>query len=78
MNGGSVSTRIKEELRITVALIAKAAEALETTVDRTKLSKTDVVNRAIQLYEFVDSELSNDAELMIRRPDGSTHMIKLL
>jgi hypothetical protein len=63
--------------RITVALVAKAAADLQATHDRTRLSKTDIVNRAITLYEFIDTELSAGSELIVRR-DGKEHIIKLL
>lgn len=63
--------------RITVALVRKAGEDLQTTQERTGLSKTDIVNRAISLYEFIDAELSAKAELIVRR-DGKEHIIKLL
>jgi hypothetical protein len=63
--------------RITVALVAKAAADLQNVHERTRLSKTDIVNRAISLYEFVDAELSAGAELVVRR-DGQEHLIKLL
>jgi hypothetical protein len=64
--------------RITVALIARAFADLRRTVERTKLSQTDVVNRAVSLYEFVDSELSAGAELVIRRPGGEQYSVMLL
>jgi hypothetical protein len=63
--------------RITVALVDKAANDLQVTHDRTKMSKTDIVNRALSLYEFVDAELSEGAELIVRR-DGKDHFVKLL
>jgi hypothetical protein len=63
--------------RITVALVGKAANDLQVTHDRTRMSKTDIVNRALSLYEFVDAELSEGAELIVRR-DGKDHFIKLL
>jgi hypothetical protein len=63
--------------RITVALVAKAAADLQNTHDRTCLSKTDIVNRAVSLYEFVDAELSVGAELLVRR-DGQEHLVRLL
>ena len=43
--------------RITVALIPRAGEDLQHLQDRTGFSKTDIVNRAISLYEFIDAEL---------------------
>jgi hypothetical protein len=63
--------------RITVALVAKAASDLKKTHERTRLSRTDIVNRALSLYEFVDAELSAGAELIVRR-DGLEHLVKLL
>ena len=63
--------------RITVALIPKAGEDLQHLQDRTGLSKTDIVNRAISLYEFVDTELAAGAEMIIRR-DGQDYLIKLM
>jgi hypothetical protein len=69
--------RVATAGRITVALVDKAANDLQVTHERTHLSKTDIVNRALSLYEFVDSELSAGAELIVRR-DGKEHIIKLL
>ncbi|MEU2715721.1 hypothetical protein [Streptomyces sp. NPDC007205] len=53
--------------RITVALIAKAAEGLQRLQRRTGLSKTDVVNRSISVYDFIDQQLEDGNELLIRR-----------
>ena len=54
--------------RITVALIKKAADDLQLVQDRTGLSKTDIVNRAITLYQFIDAELQAGNELQVRDP----------
>jgi hypothetical protein len=56
--------------RVTVALVPKAACDLQQTVERTGLSKTDVVNRAVSLYEYIDARLSRGAELLIRDPES--------
>jgi hypothetical protein len=64
--------------RITVALVPKAAADLQIVHDRTHQSKTDIVNRAVSLYEFIEAELSAGAELIVRQKDGQEHMIKLL
>jgi hypothetical protein len=63
--------------RITVSLVEKAAADLRRIIGRTRLSQTDVVNRALTLYEFVDSEMSSGAEIIVRR-DGKEHRIVLL
>jgi hypothetical protein len=56
--------------RITVALIPKAEDDLRRLQDTTGLSKTDIVNRAISLYEFINAQLRGGQELLIR--DSST------
>jgi hypothetical protein len=60
--------------RVTVALVPKAVGDLQQTVERTGLSKTDIINRAVSLYEFIDGRLSDGAELLIR--DGKTGQVE--
>ena len=73
-----MDTSITEvEQRITVALISKAAADLASTHERTNLTQTDIVNRAISLYEFIDSELAAGAEVLLRRADNSTYLVGL-
>jgi hypothetical protein len=65
--------------RITVALIPQSQEDLQQLQDRTSLSKTDLVNRAITLYEFIDSQLRADQDLIIRdRKTGETQLVRFL
>jgi hypothetical protein len=52
--------------RITVALIPKAGEELQRLQERTSLSKTDIVNRAITLYEFIDAQQRAGRDLLVR------------
>ena len=73
-----MDTSITEvEQRIMVALISKAAADLASTHERTNLTQTDIVNRAISLYEFIDSELAAGAEVLLRRADNSTDLVGL-
>jgi hypothetical protein len=62
---------------ITVALVPKVAVDLARTRKRTRLSATDIVNRAISLYDFLDEERNSGTELLLRRRDGSTYLIEL-
>jgi hypothetical protein len=62
---------------ITFVLVEKAATDLRITHERTHLSKTDIVNRAISLYEFVDAELKAGSEFIVRR-DGQEYLVKLM
>ena len=65
--------------RITVALIPKASEDLQRLQDRTSLSKTDIANRAITLYEFIDSQLRSGRDVLIRdNKTGMTEIVRLL
>ena len=41
------------------------------------MSKTDIINRAISAYEFIEAELGEGAEIIVRR-DGRDHYVKLL
>jgi hypothetical protein len=63
--------------RITVTLVEQATVDLQSTHERTRMSKTDIVNRAVSLYEFVEAEMSTGAELIVRR-DGEDYVVKLL
>lgn len=65
--------------RITVALIPKAGQDLQRLQDRTDLSKTDIVNRAITLYEFFDARQREGHEVLIRNKEtGETQTILFL
>jgi hypothetical protein len=65
---GRADQRLAAAERVTVTLVPKAAGDLQQAVERTGLSKTDVVNRAVSLYEYIDARLSRGAELLIRDP----------
>lgn len=54
--------------RITVALVRKAGDDLHALQERTDLSKTDLVNRAISLYKFIEDQIQAGNELLVRDP----------
>lgn len=65
--------------RITVALIPKAGADLQALQDRTGLSKTDIVNRAISLYEFFDAQIRAGNDLFLRAPEtGEIQTVRFL
>jgi hypothetical protein len=77
-SGGSVARQQATE-RITVALIPKAGDDLQRLQDRTSLSKTDIANRAITLYEFIDAQLRAGRDVLIRDNEtGETQTVRLL
>lgn len=79
MAGDQGSSRNGAAERITVGLIIKAAEDLRNTQERTGLSKTDIVNRAVSLYEFIDAAQSSGDEIILRRKSsGNLEIVRLL
>ena len=52
--------------RITVALIPKVADNLQLLQERADLSKTDITNRAITLYEFIVAQIRSGQDILIR------------
>jgi hypothetical protein len=73
---GTSTTEVEKV--IPLALIVKAAADLAKTCERSQLSPTDVVNRAISLYEFLDEERAWGTEVLLRRCDGSTFSLQLM
>ena len=79
VEGGAVTSPPPVIDRITIALVRKAGEDLQHLQERTTLSKTDLVNRAITLYEFIDSQIRLGRDLLVRdRETGETQTILLL
>ena len=73
------AARLSPPERITIALIPKVGDELRQLVARTRLSKTDVVNRAITLYEFIDAQQRAGQEILIRNKEtGETQTVVLL
>ena len=61
---------------ITVPLIPAVAGDLRRLRRRTKLSTTDLINRAITSYEFFDAHLRVGHDLIVR--DNGTGMTRLV
>ena len=68
-----------QNTRITVSLIPRAEEDLRLLQERTSLSKTDLVNRAITLYEFIDAQMRAGRDVVIRDNEtGETQVVRIL
>jgi len=62
---------------ITVPLIQAVAEDLWRLRERSQLSTTDIANRAITSYEFVDRHLRAGYDLLVRdRRSGETQLVR--
>jgi hypothetical protein len=76
---GRATGRQSAAERITVALTPQAGASLHQLQDRTGQGKTDIVNRAITLYEFIEAQVSSGRELIVRnQATGETQLIRFL
>lgn len=65
--------------RITVALVPAAAGHLRQLQERTSMSKTDIANRAITMYEFFQASMQSGLELLVRNViTGETQRVRFL
>jgi hypothetical protein len=55
--------------RITVGLIPKVVKELNDLQRNTGMSKTDLVNRAVSLYSFIQEHLARGEELRLFNPN---------
>jgi hypothetical protein len=75
----SVNGTQAQEERLTVTLIPQVAEHLRLLEQRTSLSRTDLANRAITLYEFVDAQLRDGQDLAAcDKETGKVKFVRLL
>ncbi|MEU7649928.1 hypothetical protein [Streptomyces huasconensis] len=67
-----------ESERFTVTLIATAAQAVATLMHLTGLSKTDVINRAVQVYAFLAQQMAEGKEILLRDEEGNTERVHIV
>lgn len=77
MNDGHPASSV-EAHKVTVNLIPKAWEAANSTAALLGLSRTDVINRALQAHAFLEAEIAGGAEVLVRSSDGSIEQVKFL
>ncbi|MFG2078273.1 hypothetical protein [Nonomuraea maritima] len=64
--------------RLTVNLVQRGAEALVKASELTGHTKTDTVNRALQVYAYLEEVRAQGGEVLIRRTGGEIEMINFL
>ncbi|GAA2722927.1 hypothetical protein [Actinocorallia aurantiaca] len=58
--------------RITVNLTPKSVQALEALTGNTGDTKTDTINRALQLYEFLDRVTREGGKVYVQESESET------
>lgn len=62
--------------RVTVNLVTRAVTALNSIVAQTGVSKTDAINKALQVYDYVQDHQSRGGAIYVREPD-SNELVRL-
>jgi hypothetical protein len=64
--------------KVTVNLIPKAWTAAAESAERLGLSRTDVINRALQAYAFLEEQITGGATILVRAADGTVSEVRFL
>ncbi len=57
---------------MTVNLTPKSADALSRSAQREEISRTDVVNRALQMYDYLRARMVDQGtQVLLRSADGA-------
>ncbi|WP_073487631.1 hypothetical protein [Streptoalloteichus hindustanus] len=63
---------------MTVNLTPRSSKALEQTVALTGDSKTDTINRALQVYAFLEELMQSGGSVHVRQsPDGELQLLRI-
>lgn len=63
--------------RVTVNLTPRAWHALEATVQRTGDTKTETINRALQVYNYLDELMHSGGAVYVQDPHGKPERLKI-
>lgn len=64
--------------RVTVNLTGRAADALDQAAKLTGNTKTDTINRALQVYAYLEQVTNDGGTIYVREsPDGELQIIKM-
>lgn len=64
--------------KLTVNLVPNAVDAMEHAAAIKRDSKTDTVNRALQLYDMLVTETTKGKEILLRDQAGGVERITIL
>jgi len=64
--------------RTTINLTPKAVESLDHLIARFGTSKTDVINRALMLSDFINGEIAAGRQILVRATDGATETLRII
>lgn len=65
-------------VKMTANLVPRAVEAMEQARARTGDSRTDTINRALQVYALVLEQMDGRDHLVVEMPDGSRERVYIM
>lgn len=68
----------RESERYSVTLVPPAAQAVAELIELTGLSKTDVINRAVQVYNFLEAQKADGSEVLLRNHEGTLERLHIV
>lgn len=63
---------------MTVSLTHDSVIAVEQLAQRTGYSKTDLVNRGIQIYEWLDAQIRDGNDIFVRGSQGDFERVHFI
>jgi hypothetical protein len=67
-----------ESERYSVTLVPAAVQAVRELTELSGLSKSDVINRAVQVYAFLAREMADGRQVLLRTEDGSLERVHIV
>ncbi|WP_370130547.1 hypothetical protein [Streptacidiphilus sp. EB103A] len=78
MDGAAKQDRAVGSERYSVTLVPPAALAIAELMTATGLSKADVINRAVQVYGFLEAQRAEGREILLRDSDGAVERVHIV
>jgi hypothetical protein len=63
--------------RVTVNLTPRTSNALEDAIQRTGDTETDTINRAIQVYNYLEEIMHSGGAVYVQDPTGKPERLKI-
>ncbi|WP_394814718.1 hypothetical protein [Streptomyces millisiae] len=67
-----------ESERYSVTFVPAAVQAVQELTEISALSKSDVINRAVQVYAFLAREMAEGRQVLLRTEDGSLERVHIV
>ncbi|MFF3269406.1 hypothetical protein ACFYWU_00505 [Streptomyces chrestomyceticus] len=64
--------------RYSITLVPPAVEAVNLLTAATGLTKTDVINRAVQVYAFIEECIREGSDVLLRNRDGEIERVHIV